>query len=91
MASDPPVPDNTVVDHEPSGVTRGDPTPSGLREASLTIPLGGDGPPEPAALARIAAGRMGTPQPQPQPTSSQSLTSAADAMRNEEIDRKSVV
>jgi eukaryotic-like serine/threonine-protein kinase len=77
MAVDPPADDNTAVDQEPSHeLTR--------QTTGATLPLAG--PPQPAPLALIAAGRHATPLPEPA-TSSISLTSAADAMRNEEIER----
>jgi eukaryotic-like serine/threonine-protein kinase len=76
MAVDPPADDNTAVDQEPTS----------SRHTAITQPLGA--PPEPAPLALIAAGRHATPTPLPHPnTPSISLTSAADAMRNEEIER----
>jgi hypothetical protein len=80
MAGDPTVGDNTVADHEPSGITRAD---------SATLPLAGDGPPEPAALARVAAKQMAQRAPlQPRTRSSSlSLSNAADALRDEEIER----
>jgi serine/threonine-protein kinase len=75
MVVDPPADDNTAVDHEPShDMTR--PT------TGVTLPLAG--PPAPAPLALVAAGRHATPYPD---TPSISLASAADAMRNEEIER----
>jgi eukaryotic-like serine/threonine-protein kinase len=50
-----------------------------------TSPLGA--PPAPAALALVAAGRAATPTPTAQQSRSISLTSAADAMRDEEVER----
>jgi serine/threonine-protein kinase len=72
-----PVDDETIVDPDPSQETTG-----------ATLPLPSDASHEPASLAQIAAGaaaaRAATPAPD---TPSLSLTSAADAMRNEEIER----
>src|SRR5262245_12632428 len=50
----------------------------------MTMPLPSDAPREPAALALVAAGRSVTPVPV---TPSLSLSSAADALRDEEIER----
>jgi serine/threonine-protein kinase len=87
MGGDPPVADDTVADHEASGVSQ-----SGTHS---TIPMPSDASHEPASLARIAAGvHSATPSPLTPPlltppvlTPSMSLTSAADALRNEEIER----
>ncbi|HEY5945256.1 MAG TPA: serine/threonine-protein kinase [Kofleriaceae bacterium] len=77
MAVDPPVEDDTAIDQEPSHELS-------RQTTGATLPLISDGPPAPAQLALVAAGRLGTP---PSATPSISLTSAADALRNEEIER----
>jgi serine/threonine-protein kinase len=88
MASDPP----------PTGDETESPPGSPDYEAShdelsrqttgVTQPLASNSPPQPAALALVAAGRAATAPPvQPTATPTSSLTSAADAMRNEEIER----
>jgi serine/threonine-protein kinase len=82
MASDPPpVEDETAVDPSPSELG-----PSELSRPTTgsTMPLPSDALREPAALALVAAGRRPTPVPV---TPSMSLTSAVDALRDEEIER----
>jgi eukaryotic-like serine/threonine-protein kinase len=79
MAGDP-------SDNDPTAIDRPDDhTPMFEKQTGeATAPLPGDVVPEPAALAWVAAG--GRPQPQPV-TASLSLSSAADAMRDEEVER----
>src|SRR5574338_1727361 len=71
MAGDPPLEDDTQIERSAT---------------DATVPLPSDASHEPASLARVAAARMATPVP-PLLTPSLSLTSAADALRNEEIER----
>ncbi len=71
MPGDPPLEDDTQIEGSTTGAT---------------VPLPSDASHEPASLARVAAARIATPVPPP-PTPSLSLTSAADALRNEEIER----
>lgn len=81
MTSDPPpLEDETAVDH-PSELGPSELSPP---TTGSTMPLPSDAPREPAALALVAAGRRATPVPV---TASMSLTSAADALRDEEIER----
>src|SRR5689334_16281007 len=61
----------------------------GEETTGSTMPMAADAPRQPAPLALIAAGRVATPSAgTPVPgTPSLSLTSAADALRNEEVER----
>jgi len=87
MASDPPpLEDETAVDHDSGLPDFGPESQEISRPATApTMPLAST--PEPAPLALVAAGRSGTPVPSAPITPSVSLTSAADALRNEEIER----
>src|SRR6185503_19353339 len=87
MASDPPpVEDETVQGHEPSHDFAGEAEELSRPTTAVTMPLASDSPPQPAPLALVAAGRAATPTPAAL-TPSVSLTSAADALRDEEIER----
>ncbi|HSD89753.1 MAG TPA: hypothetical protein VLB44_19615, partial [Kofleriaceae bacterium] len=77
----------TQVDTSDPDATSVDPLP----RTGPTVPLAE--PPQPAPLALIAAGRAASPTPAPASgpgSRSVSLTSAADAMRNEEVERTRV-
>src|SRR5262245_51280545 len=88
MASDPPpLEDETAVDSGSGPPDFGGESQDelGRQATEPTMPLVSDTPPQPAPLALVAAGRSAaTPV---SVTPSVSLTSAADAMRNEEIER----
>src|SRR5689334_13167201 len=83
MATDPPpVEDETAVDRSSSHDLGSEEL--SRQTTGATAPLPVDAPREPAALALVAAGRSTTPLPV---TPSLSLTSAVDALRDEEIER----
>ncbi len=83
MATDPPpVEDETAVDRSSSHDLGSQDLSRQTTGATVQLPA--DTPREPAALALVAAGRSATPAPI---TPSLSLTSAADALRDEEIER----
>jgi len=88
MVVDPPVDDNTAIDHD-DPTTHDDPNEQSRQTTGPTAPLPSDISHSPAPLALVAAGRGATPTAgmPTAATPSISLTSAADAMRNEEIER----
>ena len=86
MASDPPpLEDETATAIDGSGGFEASQGELSRPTTGVTAPLAT--PPQPAPLALIAAGRSLTPQTPQMVTPSVSLTSAADALRNEEIER----